>query len=176
MNNFKLILPSLEIKTELSEFLRDLNDGENGYGGSDFAKGILSIEEQIQVYQNQHLGNNLNEGKVPQTTFLLVNSNSEIIGMSRLRHKLNEKILIKGGHIGYFIRKKFRNQSFGTLIFNLTLQEASKLKIPKVLITVNSDNLKSISVIEKNNGILEDERIDENGIKYKRYWIDLIGN
>jgi predicted acetyltransferase len=40
------------------------------------------------------------------------------------------------------------------------------------LITTNSDNAPSIRVIETNGGVMEDERIDDTGKPYRRYWIE----
>lgn len=173
MTNLKLIHPSIEIKDQLTEFLLELNDGENGYRGSDFANGLITIEQQIENYQNLQLGKNLESWQVPQSTFLLINQDNQIIGMSRLRHTLNENLLHHGGNIGYYIRSNFRNQGYGSKILDLTLQEAKKMNIDKILLTVQSSNLASQIVIEKNNGILEDERLDEDSNPFKRYWINL---
>jgi predicted acetyltransferase len=173
MQTLKLILPSLEIKSEIAKFLQELKDGENGYRGSDFASGLITIEQQIENYQNMHLGKNLESWQVPQTTFLLVDKDNQIVGMSRLRHTLNENLLHHGGHIGYFISQAYRGKGYGAKILDLTLQEAKKLNINQILITVQSYNSASIRVIEKNGGILEDERLDEDGNPFKRYWINL---
>ena len=54
----------------------------------------------------------------------------------------------------------------------LTLGEARKLGLTRVLLTADSDNTGSIGVIEGNGGLMEDERHDGSG-PYRRYWIEL---
>jgi predicted acetyltransferase len=48
--------------------------------------------------------------------------------------------------------------------------------LDRVLLTVRSDNQPSIRVIEFNGGVMEDERKDDEGVRYRRYWIDLSGS
>ena len=107
------------------------------------------------------------------TTCWLVDDGGVIAGVSRIRHSLTARLLAHGGHIGYYVRASYRGQGHGTQILALTLIEARKLGLERVLLTVDSDNLPSIRVIETNGGVMEDERVDSEGLRYRRYWIDL---
>mgnify|MGYP004513418069 CR=1 FL=1 len=54
----------------------------------------------------------------------------------------------------------------------LALQECQKLGIKKVLMCCDKENIASARSIIKNDGILENEVLD-NGAWIQRYWIEL---
>ena len=97
-----------------------------------------------------------------------------VLGTSRLRHHLNERLRLMGGHIGYGIRPSEQRKGYGTQILALTLVEARKLGIKRVLVTCDVDNIASVRVIEKNGGFLAERVTPAN---YDReialYWIEL---
>jgi predicted acetyltransferase len=118
-------------------------------------------------------GRNLPDGWVPMTTFWLVDESGAVVGVSRVRHSLTPFLRKHGGHIGYYIARERRGKGYGTQILTLTLAEARRLGLDRVLLTVNSDNERSIRVIERNGGVMEDEGIDETtGKLHRRYWIE----
>jgi predicted acetyltransferase len=43
--------------------------------------------------------------------------------------------------------------------------------VEEVLITCEEDNVGSIAVIERLGGVMEDVRIDPEGIPKRRYWV-----
>ena len=65
-------------------------------------------------------GINLPEGYVPATAYWLVDGEN-YIGSGNVRHYLNDSLKNFGGHIGYFIRKKYWNMGYGTLLLKLLL-------------------------------------------------------
>jgi predicted acetyltransferase len=107
------------------------------------------------------------------TTFWLLDDSKEIVGVSRLRHRLTASLLEDGGHIGYYIRPAYRGRGHGHELLALTLVEARKLGIQRALLTISSTNTPSIRIAERAGGVLEDERVDAEGVPYRRYWIDL---
>lgn len=171
--NCRLVMVTQNFKQNITDFLFELGDGENGYMGSHFAKGQLSIDEQLMQYVNMSKGIGLEDWQIPMTTYWLLDDNDTIIGMSRLRHTLTDMLLVSGGHIGYYISPKLRKMGLGKEILRLTLIEASKMNIKKALLTIDSGNISSLKIVESNNGILEDERKDDEGNQYRRYWISL---
>ena len=48
--------------------------------------------------------------------------------------------------------------------------------ITKVLVICDAGNVPSQNVILHNNGVLENQTIDEDGIALNRYWIDNAGD
>lgn len=114
------------------------------------------------------------DGLVPDSTFFLYdNEEDEFIGATNIRHYLNEYLLKYGGHIGDGIRPSKRNKGYGTLLVYLSLLECKKLRIEKVLMTCDKNNIASQKTIIKNKGILENEVIDTNNNVIQRYWIDI---
>jgi predicted acetyltransferase len=97
-----------------------------------------------------------------------------LIGTSRLRPKINEQFLQKGGNIGYDVSPSYRKKGIGTEILRLTLLKAKDIGLSKVLITCDDDNVGSIKVIENNNGVLTNKiEFGENNTLIRRYEIIL---
>ena len=95
------------------------------------------------------------------------------IGEIAIRHRLNEALAQRGGHIGYGVRYSEWNRGYGTIMLALALEKAKELRISPVLITCNDDNLASARVMEKNGFVLGDTipvSIDGKVILTRRYW------
>jgi len=116
---------------------------------------------------------NLELGFVPHSTFWLIDSEQRLLGVSNLRHRLNERLQRVGGHIGFGIRPSERNRGFATRLLALTLERAKCLSIDRALLTCDEMNLASARVIEKNGGVLDAPYTDENGRVTRRYWIEI---
>ncbi len=52
------------------------------------------------------------------------------------------------------------------------MKELLAMEISKVLVTCDSDNIASQKVILHNDGVLENQTYDEDGIAINRYWIN----
>ena len=140
---------------------------ENGFQNS--ANG-LSQEEFPAWLQRQHeisQGIGLPEGWVPQTIYWLYNGDRPV-GMCKLRTKLSEALLKRGGNIGYGIAPFARGKGYGKEQLRLVLQEARKQGLTRVLITANNDNKASIGVALANGGVIEKVSEEEHYI-----WIKL---
>lgn len=164
-----LVKPSLAYKDSFLAATKEFeNAGENIYmrghkPNEDFDQVLLKVKQDENKEQP--------EGRVPQTQRWLI-SNGEFVGWTKIRHALNEKLLIEGGHIGYAIRPSRRKDGFGTKILELALKEAKILGLKKVLLTCDDDNLASARIIEKNGGVLEN-KIEHDGKLKRRYWIEI---
>ena len=169
----RLVKASLEPPPGLEELLSQLGEGENGFVGTGQPANTESLGAYVQSLVDMANGINLRPDWVPMTTHWLLDDNERIIGVSRLRHSLTPSLLVDGGHIGYYVLPLERGKGYGTALLRLTLIEARRYGIERALLTVDSDNEPSIRVIERNGGVQEDERVDADGIPYRRYWIDL---
>ena len=99
------------------------------------------------------------------------------IGEIAIRHRLNEALAQRGGHIGYGVRYSEWNRGYGTKMLALALEKAKELRISPVLITCNDDNLASARVMEKNGFVLGDTiLVSEDGteILTRRYWKSIL--
>src|SRR4029077_7402792 len=106
------------------------------------------------------------------TEFWLDDDTEEIVACVRLRFWLTPSLEAEGGHIGYDVRPSSRGRGFGTAALGLVLPEARRIGLERVRITVDSDNLPSIRVIDRNGGVLTGEAISEKtGKPIKQYWI-----
>lgn len=110
--------------------------------------------------------------KVPTTTLWWVEGDT-YLGRASIRHRLNDRLLDYGGHVGYDVRPTARRRGHATAILAAALRFlADDLGVEKALITCSPLNIGSIRTIEANGGVLEDERETGwgNGRK-RRYWV-----
>ena len=142
--------------------------GEDRYKAAqgDFSAYLRRLSDALR-------GINLPPGAVSYSAFWLV-AGRRLLGRSTVRHHLTPALGYEGGHVGYDIRPSQRGKGYGTLILRLTLGEARRLGLRRVLLTCDTDNLGSVKVIEKNGGVLRDTAISQtSGKRISRYWIEL---
>jgi predicted acetyltransferase len=104
-------------------------------------------------------------GWVPWTARWWVDGDG-YLGRIQIRHRLTERLLEWGGHIGYDMRPSARRQGHATAMLAAALPVAAGLGIDRALLTCDADNVASRRVIEANGGGYEDER----GGKL-RFWV-----
>jgi len=129
-----------------------------------------SWEIYIERVNSASRDQDLSVGKVP-ATFLVAEVDGQIVGRVSIRHRLNEYLQQRGGHIGFGIRPEFRRRGFATEILLEALEIARGLGVEKVLVTCDDTNIASRRVIEKCGGVLENIVDLENVEKFRRYWI-----
>ena len=95
-------------------------------------------------------------GWVPCTTWWWLGNNG-YLGRIALRHRLTERLLREGGHIGYDVRPTARRRGHATAMLRAVLPEAAARGISSVLVTCDADNVASAKVIRANGGVLENE-------------------
>lgn len=173
MKNLKLIPPTVKLENEYKEMLKEWHDSGEvlvpfilRYDPKDFKKFV----KQMEGFKK---GTDIPETFVPHSTFWLVNSEDKILGVVNIRHKLNDKLNLIGGHIGYGIRPTERRKGYATKILELALKEVKKLDITKALVTCDRNNIASKKTILKNNGILYQEN-EVDGVNVLGFWIDVI--
>ena len=171
MNRLKLVKLSEEYRHQLFEMMDEWTNSsdtsetpyaifKNDYHDFDHYLRYLEIKEPI-------------DGKVPDSTFFALDIERNIfVGAINIRHYLNEKLLLNGGHIGDGIRPSERRKGFATEMIRLGLEECKKLGINRVLMVCDKDNIGSKKSIINNGGILENE-IEIDGTIEQRYWIEL---
>lgn len=94
------------------------------------------------------------------------------IGEIAVRHRLNDALSLRGGHIGYVIRSAEWGRGYGTLMLKLALEKARERGLDRVLITCDDRNVASARVMEKNGFSLSD-KIEAEGTLTRRYWKNL---
>ncbi len=112
-------------------------------------------------------------GHVTGTEYLALDEHEHLVGMTNLRHYLNDYLLTYGGHIGYSVRPSERKNGYATQMLRLTLGKAKERGIEKVRICCDHYNIASAKAIRANGGVLEDEAYDSlDGLLTQRYWIE----
>lgn len=145
---------------------RDHDGDRYGLARDDFDAYLARVEQLSHPDQCP-------TGWVPGTEFWLDDGHGQIVACVRLRFLLPPSFEIEGGHIGYDVRPSSRRRGFGTAALRLVLPEARRRGLDRVRITVDSDNLASIKIIERNGGLLSGETISERtGKPIRQYWLD----
>lgn len=149
-----LVRPSADYEHSYRAYIEELGDEERypfplDFEHADFAAMLRRLDDFDQ-------GRDLPEGFVPSSTYWLV-ENGELIGVSNLRHFLNERIARAGGHVGLGIRPGNRGRGLGVLLLGLTIQEARKRGIGELHIHCHKDNAASARMILSNGGVLHSE-------------------
>lgn len=175
LNALRLIQLSPAEEAACRDFMQEfISAGESGYGWLEEYLDHPNFSEYLDFLAVCARGEYHPEIYVPQTAYWLSTPQGEIVGVSRLRHYLTPALKIEGGHIGYAVRPSARRKGCATHLLALMLEKASALGLTRVLVTCDSDNFGSARTIEKNGGLLEDQRFNpERGKWIKRYWIEL---
>lgn len=105
------------------------------------------------------------DGYVPDTE-LWWSDGEEFLGRVSIRHRLTPALLEMGGHIGYDVRPSARRRGYATAMLRDALVVARELGIDPTLVTCDVGNIGSRTVIERNGGVLEDERAGK-----LRFWV-----
>ena len=172
----ELIKPTADLKEAYLDFLREFRQaGEKIIhgGGPLRTADTEDFDILMQRERDYAAGVNLPEDQVPSATYWLM-QDGRILGTCNLRHRLNDRLRLAGGHVGYAVRPSERNKGYATAILRLALAKARELGMDRVLVTCDKDNPASARVIRKCGGALEGEGPNpQDGTVQQRYWIDL---
>ena len=169
-----LIKPNKEYEQQAKEFIREFIDKKSQINGTgSLEKYIDKYDEWLRIIEIFEREINLKEGYVPASTYFAIREEDNIIvGMTNIRHRLTDELLMHGGHIGYCVRPTERKKGYATDILCLAIEKCNKLGIEKVLVTCDKNNIGSAKAIQNNFAVLENEIMDDD-ILYQRYWIDV---
>ena len=161
-----LVIPS-------EKYLKSYTDAYDEYTASGVSTYGMTDPRAVDIFEkheNYRLGRNLKPDRVPSDCYWLVDDAREhFIGEIHIRHRLNEALSLRGGHIGYVIRRSEWNKGYGTQMLALALEKAKAMGLEQVLITCDDANLASARVMEKNGCILQD-KVETDGGLTRRYW------
>ena len=173
MEKIILVKPDLSYADEIIKYKEESLAESPIINGSAGLDRLSSIEDWLEELNKRSCEDTVPKGLVPSSTYLGVREKDNyIVGMIDIRHYLNEYLTQVGGHIGYGVRKTERNKGYAKQMLKLALEKCKELKIKKVLITCDEDNIASEKVILSANAKLEDIRNVDVENK-KRFWIDL---
>ncbi len=140
----------MDVYTMLQEIPKEENGVMNNANG-------LSFEEYKEWLRRKYADSEqigLMDGwKVPSTTYWLY-ADEKPVGFGSIRHFLTDALRAAGGNIGYEIAPKYRGKGYGKKILGLLLEEAKRLGIGRVLVTIKLDNSASKAVALANGGVI----------------------
>ena len=173
MDKIILVKPDLSYADEIIKYKEESLAESPIINGSAGLNRFSSIEDWLEELKKRSSEDTVPKGLVPSSTYLAVREKDNyIVGMIDIRHYLNKYLTQVGGNIGYGVRKTERNKGYAKQMLKLALEKCKELKIKKVLITCDEDNIASEKVILSANAKLEDIR-NVDGENKKRFWIDL---
>ncbi|MDP5144878.1 GNAT family N-acetyltransferase [Shewanella sp. ULN5] len=164
-----LVLPSIEYQYSYHSYINELGNEERypfvlDFDYQDFDTYLTKVKDFSQ-------GINLPNGYVPSSTFWLIHHN-EIVGVTNLRHYLNDQIKHCGGHIGLSIRPSKRGTGLGILLMKRSIEKLHSMGNNPLHIHCYEDNLASERAIVSNGGVF-DSAIQSGSQVVKRFIIDL---
>jgi predicted acetyltransferase len=170
-NNLFLIRPSKDLEKEILQYKQGYFDfGETNVNGSCGLAHYDNFDEWLNLVlsiEKDKLRNNMHTS----TFFSIRKEDNKIIGSVKLHHFLTPD-LENGGHIAYGIRPSERKKGYGKQQLLLVLEAARHIKMPKVMITCDKDNIASAKTALSCGGILTRESIYEGAVR-EHYCIDL---
>ena len=177
MSNSEIILvrPAPEHEAAAAEYVAEHSaDGShiNGSGGLAHASNYSLWLKQLERDENISVSIT---AIVPSSTFFAVRiCDGRIVGMTNIRHLLNNELLHGAGHIGYGVRPSERRKGYASeYILPLALEYCREMGIHRVLVSCNRNNTGSARTIQKNGGVLENEVFENDGTILQRYWIEI---
>lgn len=172
MDNAFLAEPGFEYKDEYMDFYEEWKASGESIVPWVVSREPSDFEGMLQFLRQNETGEGIPEDWVPSSTYWLVTENKRVIGAVNIRHRLNEKLLQSGGHIGYGIRPSERQKGHASLLLSLALEKAKELGITKALVVCDDWNVPSEKTILKNGGVPDASFTEEDGNIVKRFWIE----
>ncbi len=169
MERVELMKPSIEHASQYLAMVDESIEVGEGYeyNNSDLAR--QDFVAFVQELEDESQGIGLPIGIPAQQTYLLVKEKGIVLGEIRFRPNIEPPYERYSGHIAYNIRPSQRGKGYATRQLELVLQEARKLCLPFVTLTVENENPASVRVIQKNGGKLLREVENPLGVRVKEY-------
>jgi predicted acetyltransferase len=159
---------------DLELVLQELGAGDNRFGGTSYGRGECDLRTFLLECRNAENPAKIPASLVPQSTYWLVDDGNRVIGMVRVRLRLNERLLQYGGHIGYYVRESHRGKGHGKQALRLGLAQLRGLGVSRALLTVNPANTPSKLVVMANGGVPDGQGVDPvSGETVDQFWIEL---
>ena len=145
---------SLNDGVDIYNMLQEIPEDENGFLNNCYGLSYDDYKEWLVKSDNMANGIGLEDWMVPSNTYWLYIDGIPV-GMGKLRHYLTEQLRENGGHAGYAIAPSHRGRGYGKLLLKLLIDEARKIGIDRLLLTIQNHNTASLQVALNNGGVIE---------------------
>lgn len=171
----KLIKPTKEYEQQAKDYIEEFYEYNSKIYGVSYLDKYLKEESYDNWLDHLEIESKIETtDRVKGTTYFLIDAESnKIIGMTNIRHSLNEFLSLYGGHIGYSVRPLERRKGYAKIMLYLALEKCEELGIKDALVTADEDNAPSYKTIEALGGVLENKVIEDEETLVRRYWIDV---
>ena len=136
------------------ELYKSFEKDENGFINSCYEMNRQDFDKYVEDCYKHSLGIDLKEGYVPDTKYVVIDDEDNYVGIVNFRHYLNETLENGAGHIGYIIRKEYRNKGYAKKALALALEKCKENNIHEVYLSCNLDNIASLKVQQANGAII----------------------
>ena len=169
----KLIAVTTKSQPGALELLTALGEGENGFGGTPVGKDLNKLNEWLDYCEHIAKAPALSDYFAPQNNYWITDETGYVVGLVRLHVRLNDDLLNKGGHVGYYVAPAFRDRGYGKGALKLALAKLRAKGVKHALVTIESYNIVSLGIAKSLGGVQEDERVDgETGQAFHRFWLE----
>ena len=170
----KLVKVSREYKEQYEDMMREWRKTSEKIYPYSIRREFSCFEDAIKTFENDSKGINIGSS-VPSTTYLAYDDEKDIVvGAVNIKHYLNDELSKYGGHIADGVRPSQRRNGYATEMIRQALEVCrNELKLEKVLMVCNKNNIGSAKSIMKNGGVFESDVYTDDNELVSRYWIYL---
>lgn len=138
--NFELKKLAINDDVDIYEMLQEIPKDENGFINTVNGMTFEEYKKWLIHSDSMSKGIGLEDWQVPSSSYWLF-VDGHPVGKGNIRHFLTDKLRAEGGHIGYAIRPSERNKGYGTVLLKMIMEEAKKMNIGRVLLTVRNSSV-----------------------------------
>lgn len=150
------------------DLYKSFEKDENGFINSCFEMNREEYDEYVLKCYKNSLGQDLKPGYVPDSKYVVIDDEDNYVGIVNFRHYLNDALRNGAGHIGYIIRKEYRNKGYAKKALALALEKCKDANIHEVYLSCNMDNIASLKVQLANGAIIHHQ---DDKCNYTRIFI-----
>lgn len=159
--NLNLIQLTPEWREELLDLARDFQAEGDTRFNSLLKGGDEAFFVFLQNLADEAREDELPPGVIPQTTFWLVRNQMTLLGFGRLRHRMGDTLLEKGGQVSVEIRPSERGKGYEDVLLRLMLEKAAAIGLSEVKLTCAEEDAETAARIEAAGG----ERVETHALR-----------